>query len=89
MTAEALEGMYKDNLTVGEKEEFMLGSKYFFKLELASITSIPRTTIYPKSGDVNMIRSYAIDLLVHLDPNTPFNIIDYITGTIKRTSVGF
>lgn len=86
MTADALVRMYKDNLCADEKKELVLGSVYNLKPGLSTINTVLRVTLYPKSGDVKMICSYAIDLLVHLDRKIEFNIMDFIVEMINGTS---
>ena len=63
-----------------------LGSVYYLLPGLATINTILRYTLMPKSGDDRMIRGYSIDMLQHIDGCTNFNVMDLIVETVKRTT---
>ena len=63
-----------------------LGSVYYLLPGLATINTILRYTLMPKSGDDRMIRGYSIDMLHHIDGCTNFNVMDLIVETVKRTA---
>ena len=67
-------------------ETFKFGSVHFLLSGLPTIKWILRHTLLPKSGDHNMIRGHAIDLLHIFDVPQKFKVISLMVETIKRTA---
>lgn len=58
---------------------------HFLLPDLFTINKFLLLNLLPKSRDSSHIRSYVVDLMVHIDHNTEFNVMDFIIETMKRT----
>ena len=67
-------------------ETFTFGSVHFLLSWLPTINWILRHTLFPKSGDHNMIRGHAINMLHVFDVPQKFKVMSLIIETIKRTA---
>lgn len=67
-------------------ETFKFGSVHFLLSGLPTINWILRHTLLPKSGDHNMIRGHAINLLHLFDVPRKFKVMSLMVETIKRTA---
>ena len=67
-------------------EIFKFGSVHFPLSGLPTINQILRHTLLPKSGDHNMIRGHAINLLHVFDVPQKFKVMSLMVETIKRTA---
>ena len=67
-------------------ETHKFGSVHFLLSGLPTINWILRHTLLPKSGDHNMIRGHAINLLHLFDVPQKFKVMSLIVETIKRTA---
>ena len=85
MDHNSMANMYKP-IPAEDVERHKLGSVYHLLPGLATINTILRYTLMPKSGDDRMIRGYSIDMLHHIDEMVSFNVMDLIVETIKRTA---
>nr|XP_020158108.1 uncharacterized protein LOC109743430 [Aegilops tauschii subsp. strangulata] len=81
----SMANMYKE---IPDKalETHKLGSVYYLLSGLATINTILRHTLLPKSGDHRMIRGHSINLLQLFDVTQKFKVMSLIVETIKRTS---
>ena len=84
MNHNTMKNMYQP-IPALEVEKHKLGSVQFLLPGLATINTILRYKLSPKSRDDMMVRGYSIDLLHHLDELTSFNVMDLIVETSKRT----
>ena len=84
MDHNSMSQMYKE---IPDKalETFKFGSVHFLLSGLPTINWILRHTLLPKSGDHNMIRGHAINLLHIFDVPQKFKVMSLIVETIKRT----
>ena len=82
---DSMKNMYKDIL-VDYQDKWRLGSVYYLLPGLATVNSILRVTLMPKSGDDRMITGYSIDMLQILDNVEMFNFMDLIVEMVKRTT---
>ena len=67
-------------------ETHKFGSVHFLLSGLPTINWILRHTLLPKSGDHNMIRGHAINMLHVFDVPQKFKVMSLIIETIKRTA---
>ena len=67
-------------------ENHKFGSVHFLLSGLPTINWILRHTLLPKSGDHNMIRGHAINMLHVFDVPQKFKVMSLIIETIKRTA---
>ena len=67
-------------------ETHKLGSVYYLLSGLATMNTILRHTLLPKSGDHRMIRGHSINLLQLFDLPQKFKVMSLIVETIKRTA---
>ena len=67
-------------------EIFKFGSVHFLLSGLPTINWILRHTLLPKSGDHNMIRGHAINMLHVFDVPQKFKVMCLMIETIKRTT---
>lgn len=67
-------------------ETHKLGSVHYLLSGLATINTILRHTLLPKSGDHKMIRGHSINLLQLFDVPQKFKVMSLIVETIKRTA---
>ena len=67
-------------------ETHKLGSIYYLLSGLATINTILRHTLLPKSGDHRMIRGHSINLLHMFDVPQKFKVMSLIVETVKRTA---
>ena len=67
-------------------ETFKFGSVHFLLSGLPTINWILRHTLLPKSGDHNMIRGHAINMLHIFDVPQKFKVMSLMVETIKRTA---
>ncbi len=65
-------------------ETHKFGSVHFLLSGLPTINWILRHTLLPKSGDHNMIRGHAINMLHLFDVPQKFKVMSLIVETIKR-----
>ena len=81
----SMANMYKE---IPDKalETHKLGSVYYLLSGLATINTILRHTLLPKSGDHRMIRGHSINLLLLFDVPQKFKVMSLIVETIKRTA---
>ena len=79
----SMANMYKE---IPDKalETHRLGYVYYLLSGLATINTILRHTLLPKSGDHRMIRGHSIDLLQLFDLPQKFKVMSLIVETIKR-----
>jgi hypothetical protein len=63
-----------------------LGSVHYLMSGLATINTILRHTLLPKSGDHKMIRGHSINLLQIFDVPQKVKVMSLIVETIKRTA---
>ena len=66
-------------------ETHKLGSVYYLMSGLATMNTILRHTLLPKSGDHRMIRDHSITLLQLFDLPQKFKVMSLIVETINRT----
>ena len=85
MDHNTMKDMYKP-IPPAEVEKHKLGSVYFLLPGLATINTILRYTLMPKSGDDRMIRRYSIDMLHHIDELVSFNAMDLIARDCEEDS---
>ena len=78
--------MYKE-IPDAAVETHKFGSVHYLLSGLPTINWILRHTLLPKSGDHNMIRGHAINLLHVFDVPQKFKVMSLIVETIKRTAV--
>ena len=80
----SMANMYKE---IPDKalETHKLGSVYYLLSGLASMNTILRHTLLPKSGDHKIIRGHSINLLQIFDVPQKFKVMSLIVETIKRT----
>ena len=85
MDHNSMSHMYKE---IPDKavETHKFGSVHFLLSGLPTINWILRHTLLPKSGDHNMIRGHAINLLHIFDVPQKFKVMSLIVETIKRTT---
>ena len=62
------------------------GSIHYLLSGLATINTILRHTLLPKSGDHKMIKGHSINLLQLFDVPQKFKVMSLIVETIKRTA---
>ena len=67
-------------------ETYKFGSVHFLLSGLPTINWILRHTLLPKSGEHNMIRGHAINMLHLFDVPQKFKVMSLIIETIKRTT---
>ena len=67
-------------------ETHKFGLVHFLLSGLPTINWILRHTLLPKSGDHNMIRGHAINMLHVFDVPQKFKVMSLIIETIKRTA---
>ena len=67
-------------------ETFSFGLVHFLLSRLPIINWILRHTLLPKSGDHNMIRGHAINMLHLFDVPQKFKVMSLMVETIKRTA---
>ena len=67
-------------------ETHKLGSVYYLMSGLATMNTILRHTLLPKSGDHRMIRGHSIKLLELFDLPQKFKVMSLIVETIKKTT---
>ena len=81
----SMANMYKE---IPDKalETHELGSVYYLVSRLATMNTILRHTLLPKSGDHRMIRGHSINLLQMFDFPQKFKVMSLIVETIKRTT---
>ena len=86
MDHNSMSHMYKE---IPDKalETFKFGSVHFLLSGLPTINWILRHTLFPKSGDHNMIRGHAINLLHIFDVPQKFKVMRLMVKTIKRIAV--
>src|SRR5215216_1484242 len=65
-----------------------LGSVYYLMSGLATMNTILRHTLLPKSGDHWMIRGNSINLLHMFDVPQKLKVMSLIVETVKRTAAG-
>ena len=81
----SMANMYKE---IPDKalETHKLGFVHYLLSGLATINTILRHTLLPKSGDHKMIRGHSINLLQIFDVPHKFKFMSLIVETIKRTT---
>ena len=85
MDHNSMSQMYKE-IPEDALETFKFGSVHFLLSGLPMINWILRHTLLPKSGDHNMIRGHAINLLHIFDVSRKFKVMSLMVETIKRTA---
>src|SRR6266516_1085615 len=80
----SMANMYKE---IPDKalETHKLGSVYYLLSRLATVNTILRHTLLPKSGDHRMIRGHSINLLQLFDVPQKFKVMSLIIETNNRT----
>ena len=81
----SMANMYKE-IPNKALETHKLGSVDYLLSGLATINTILRHTLLPKSGDHRMIRGHSINLLHIFDVPQKFKVMSLIVETIKRTT---
>jgi hypothetical protein len=81
----SMKNMYKP-IPESDLETHKLGSVKHLLPGLATINTILRHTLMPKSGDDKMIRGHSINLLHLLDVPQKFKVMSLIVETVKRTA---
>src|SRR5215216_4263494 len=81
----SMANMYKE-IPAKALEKHKLGSVYYLMSALATMNTILRHTLLPKSGDHRMIRGHSINLLHMFDLPQKFKVMSLIVETVKRTT---
>src|SRR6266536_2701531 len=81
----SMANMYKE-IPDKAMETHKLGYVYYLLSGLATINTILRHTLLPKSGDHRMIRGHSINLLQLFDVPQKFKVMSLIVETVKRTA---
>ena len=85
MDHNSMSNMYKE-IPNEALDTFKFGSVHYLLSGFPTINWILRHTLFPKSGDHNMIRGHAINLLHLFDVPKKFKVMSLIVETIKRTA---
>ena len=80
-----MDNMYKEIPDMA-LETHKLGLVYYLLSGLATMNTILRHTLLPKSGDHRMIRGHSINFLQMFDVPQKFKVMSLIVETIKRTA---
>ena len=85
MDHNSMSNMYKE-IPNEALDTFKFGSVHYLLSGLPTINWILSHTLLPKSGDHNMIRGHAINMLHLFDVPQKFKVMSLIVETIKRTA---
>ena len=81
----SMANMYKE-IPDKSLDTHRFGSAHYLSSGLATINTILRHTLLPKSGDHKMIIGHSINLLQIFDVPQKFKVMSLIVETIKRTA---